>query len=169
MKARTNSATHSIMDRQRKEFAERLKSLRKKAGMTQQQLADKAGIIKPVIGRYETGGSMPRDKALQNLATALNVSVSALTGSSSPFDDAYKREILYCLNDYGVETTLKENDIVLLNIKETDTKIELPFTELKKIMDKTDKETAAFFKPSWKKYFHKALLYNLFFNTHKKQ
>jgi transcriptional regulator with XRE-family HTH domain len=37
------------------EVGERIKELRKNAGLTQQQLADKIGITYIQVGRYETG------------------------------------------------------------------------------------------------------------------
>lgn len=63
---------------EREAFAERLKDLRSKAGLTQYQLADKAGIDRTLITRYETAKTMPRPKAIEKLAAALNVPLSAL-------------------------------------------------------------------------------------------
>lgn len=63
---------------QREIFAERLRTLRKNAGLTQAQLAEKAGMTASVIARYETGKAMPRQKAIEKLAAALNVAPAAL-------------------------------------------------------------------------------------------
>ena len=63
---------------ERELFAERLRTLRKNAGLTQKQLADKAGLSQTVITRYETGGAMPRPKAIEKLAAALDVAPAAL-------------------------------------------------------------------------------------------
>lgn len=57
----------------RNNFARNLKNKRKAAGLTQQQLADKAGFKAPVIVRYEAGGALPRPEALEKLASALNI------------------------------------------------------------------------------------------------
>ena len=55
-------------------FAEKLKTARKKAGLTQKELADKAGMHPSVIARYEAGGAMPRQKAIDKLLNAIEVS-----------------------------------------------------------------------------------------------
>jgi len=64
------------------EFAKRLLSLRKARDLTQQELADKAGLHVVQIRRYETNNSQPSLEAIKKLATALNVSADALV-----FDD----------------------------------------------------------------------------------
>ena len=63
---------------QRELFAERLKTLRNNAGLTQEQLAEKAGMSQTIITRYETAGAMPRQKAIEKLAAALDVAPAAL-------------------------------------------------------------------------------------------
>lgn len=63
---------------QRELFAERLKTLRNNAGLTQAQLAEKSGIHPALITRYETAGAMPRQKAIEKLAAALDVAPAAL-------------------------------------------------------------------------------------------
>lgn len=56
-----------------KPFSERLVWARAEAGITQRELAKKAGISVPQIVRYEAGKSMPRLGAALKLARALNV------------------------------------------------------------------------------------------------
>ncbi len=51
-----------------------LKELREKAGITQNQLADKSGLSARYISLLETNKRNPSDKAKQKLAEALNVS-----------------------------------------------------------------------------------------------
>ena len=86
----------ALSEIKRKTFAERLKYFRNNAGLTQQQLADKSGIGKSVIARYETGGAMPRPKTVEKLAAALDVSPYALDhnmpGSEKYFDVAMFRK-----------------------------------------------------------------------------
>lgn len=62
-------------------LASRLKSLRKKRGMTLDELAAKVGTSKQTIHRYENGiiSNIPHDK-IESLATALGVSPSDLMG-----------------------------------------------------------------------------------------
>lgn len=59
-------------------FAERLLKLRKRKGLTQQALADQAGLHVVQVRRYETEASQPSLEAIRKLAVALSVSADAL-------------------------------------------------------------------------------------------
>ena len=56
-------------------FSDRLKELREKNDMTQEQLAKVSGVSPRTIQRYECGTSRPRLDAAEKLAKALNISV----------------------------------------------------------------------------------------------
>jgi transcriptional regulator with XRE-family HTH domain len=74
-------------------FAERLLTLRKERGLTQQVLADKAGMHVVQIRRYETNASQPSLEAIRKLAIALSVSADALVFEADergPADEALK-------------------------------------------------------------------------------
>jgi transcriptional regulator with XRE-family HTH domain len=58
-------------------FAGRLKELREQAGLTQQQLADKAGLSKFGISDLEQGRRIPGWDTVLALASALGVSTDA--------------------------------------------------------------------------------------------
>ncbi|WP_311202443.1 helix-turn-helix domain-containing protein [Erwinia pyrifoliae] len=60
------------------EFPERLTSLRKERGMTQQALADSIGMHVLQIRRYEAGSSQPTLDVIRRLAIALGVSADML-------------------------------------------------------------------------------------------
>lgn len=63
-------------------FGERLRRLRKSRGLSQEQLAAKAGMVREQIARYETGArKSPLAPAMRRLADALDVSVSELVGA----------------------------------------------------------------------------------------
>lgn len=64
--------------RMRDEFARRLMAAREAAGMTQDQLAERTGMLRPAISRYEAGGALPQGYQLKRLAVALSVSPSEL-------------------------------------------------------------------------------------------
>jgi transcriptional regulator with XRE-family HTH domain len=67
--------------KERTGLAARLKSLRDKAGMTQQQVATAAGLSMSLITQLEQGSkSDPRLSTLRALAGALGVSLDELTG-----------------------------------------------------------------------------------------
>lgn len=68
-------------------FAENLAHYRVLAGLTQNDLAEKVGITKTQISRYETGNSMARPNVVAALANTLNVSTRDLLGSSTIIQD----------------------------------------------------------------------------------
>jgi len=59
-------------------FPERLASHRKAAGLTQQGLADKAGISVVQLRRYEAGKAQPTLDAIRNMAIALTTTTDSL-------------------------------------------------------------------------------------------
>jgi transcriptional regulator with XRE-family HTH domain len=59
-------------------FAERLVAARKNAGLTQNALAEAAGLHVSNIRRYEAGTNQPTIDALRNLALALATSTDQL-------------------------------------------------------------------------------------------
>ena len=62
------------------EFGNRLLFALTQTGMSQSQLASATGITKATISRYISGVFEPKQKAIQKLATALNVSEKWLSG-----------------------------------------------------------------------------------------
>ena len=60
------------------EFHEELKAARIKAGLTQQQIADKLGITKSTYCGYETAKRSPDPQRIKQLAKVLHVSADAL-------------------------------------------------------------------------------------------
>lgn len=59
-------------------FGKRLKKLRKEAGITQKELADKIGVNRATIAGYETKGKEPSYDTLIKIARALNCSLDVL-------------------------------------------------------------------------------------------
>jgi transcriptional regulator with XRE-family HTH domain len=59
-------------------FAERLAYLRAERLLTQQQLAEAAGVGTATVGRSEAGGYIPHGATLQKLASALGVPLREL-------------------------------------------------------------------------------------------
>lgn len=60
------------------DIAQRIKTLRTQAGLTQAALAERVGLTYIQIGRYEKGKSKPSSEALGNLAEALNTTTDFL-------------------------------------------------------------------------------------------
>lgn len=59
-------------------LGKRLQKARKEAGLTQEQIADKANLSVPYIGYLETGLRKPSLKTLKKLAKIMGVKVSDL-------------------------------------------------------------------------------------------
>lgn len=64
-----------------------LKGLREKSGLTQHQLAEKAGLLQSHISRIERAEYSPTNKTLTKLAAALGVPISALGPTNCPAAD----------------------------------------------------------------------------------
>lgn len=59
-------------------FAENLRRLRKRAGLSQEQLAKRAGLHRTAIGLLEKGARVPRIDTLIKLAAVLEVEAAGL-------------------------------------------------------------------------------------------
>jgi HTH-type transcriptional regulator / antitoxin HipB len=57
--------------RVRFELAEAVRHRREELGITQAELAERAGLQQPAVARFETGGTMPTIPMLERLADAL--------------------------------------------------------------------------------------------------
>lgn len=71
-------AAHAAVTTIDMDFAHRLADLRKQRGLTQQALAERAGIHVSNIRRYEAGTNQPTLDVLRNLAIALQTSADTL-------------------------------------------------------------------------------------------
>ena len=61
-------------------IGENIKVLRKKAGMSQEQLADAIEVHRVTLAKYEAGEVVPGAKIMSRIAMALHVSQDVLTG-----------------------------------------------------------------------------------------
>jgi DNA-binding transcriptional regulator YiaG len=66
--------------------SKRIHSLRKKAGLTQMQLAERCGLPQSHISRLERGEHSPSNKSIRAIATALGVHPKELDPSVSEFE-----------------------------------------------------------------------------------
>lgn len=83
-------------------FADSLKAARKKAELTQKELATELKVTPAMIAQYETGKRVPRKNTLSKLAEALHMKFS-YTKEGEPF--------LYSYQDgdfYGIEASPEE-------------------------------------------------------------
>ena len=85
------------------EFSERLKKLRKEAGLTQVDVAEKLGISQPAYASWERGKKKPTQENLIKIAQILNVSVDYLVGNSKEkVDELDNIELLFRMNSKGL-------------------------------------------------------------------
>ena len=92
------------------EFSERLKELRKQAGLTQVELAGKLGIVQSSYADCERGKKKPTQENLVKIAQILNVSVDYLVGNSEEKTDELDNiELLFRMNSNGLT---KEEKII---------------------------------------------------------
>jgi len=76
------------------DLATRIKSSRLKAKLSQEQVAEKAGLSQAVVSQLESGARNPSVQTLEKLADALDVSFEALAGRESMEDMLSDRKIL---------------------------------------------------------------------------
>lgn len=83
------------MDEPSNEFAQQLRSLRETQGLTVRALADRVGVSKVTIWKWEKGSSKPSARMTSSLARALDITPGQLRlldpgtrSAASPIDDA---------------------------------------------------------------------------------
>jgi uncharacterized protein len=64
-----------------------LKASRKSAGLTQSELAARAGTSQPVVARLERAGANPRLETLQRLIAATGRTLELSAGPAAAFDE----------------------------------------------------------------------------------
>lgn len=80
-------------------FAERLKEVREKAGMTQKDLADRSGYSQTWLSFIENGTKHPSLENISRFSVALNVDVKDLTsGYDFPSNKAYSFVLHYIIS-----------------------------------------------------------------------
>ena len=67
-------------------MANRLRKLRKRAGLTQVELARKSGLSRVSIQRYETGKTIPSVDRIATIAETLNTTVDSIVGRRAAGD-----------------------------------------------------------------------------------
>lgn len=85
-----------------------LRTARKRAGITQQQLAQQLGITAMSVRRYESGTREPNLPMLTRMSEILNCPLQTLLGSHMP-----NRSITVCLLSKNPDDTLKQTVAVL--------------------------------------------------------
>lgn len=66
------------MDKEKKEFAKRLKQIMQEKNITAYGLAKMSGLSRQLISNYLHGRSFPKSEQLEKIATSLNVNIFSL-------------------------------------------------------------------------------------------
>ncbi|MDE5984439.1 MAG: helix-turn-helix domain-containing protein [Eubacterium sp.] len=102
-------------------FNENIRNLRKEKGLSQEHLAEKLGVTRQTISKWENGAAMPNLKKLTEIADFFNVSMDTILGmeienkssvksSSADDNNSYSNE-----NNYNKEYTNQLFSIVYQN------------------------------------------------------
>lgn len=67
----------------RSNIGDRIRNIRERRNLTQEDLADLSGVHRVTIAKYEAGRIEPKSKSLQKLASALEVSVDEIVNDNS--------------------------------------------------------------------------------------
>lgn len=91
------------------EFSERLKTLRKEAGLTQVDVAEKLGISQPAYASWERGVKKPTQDNLVKIAKLFNASIDTLVSNDKTDGiDLSEVELLFRTTSDGMSNEEKE-------------------------------------------------------------
>lgn len=131
-------------------FGEKLKSARKSAEMTQEQLANRLSVSRQAVTKWEADKGLPDIGNLRLLSAALNISLDDLLDESSRLDISVIREPVY-LSDYaGLHTTAVRCWLKKDRLRDEAIKARFPDAEIhtlihKQLLTKTEKRVQTFF------------------------
>lgn len=83
-------------------LSERLKTLRKEAGLTQEQVAKKLGVSRPAYTYWEKGKKRPTPDKLSNIAQFYGVTTDYLLGNEPEEDELANVELLFRMTSDGL-------------------------------------------------------------------
>lgn len=92
------------------EFNECLSRIRKEKGMTQDELAEKVGVSRQSVSKWELGESLPDIEKMTRVADVFNVSLDTLCGRSTDSSDNDYNELF---NKEPITKEKKTNNIVV--------------------------------------------------------
>ena len=83
------------------EVGKKIKRFRTAFGLSQKELAQRAGMSEPAIRNYELGNRTPSDKQLEKIAGALDVSIYAISNPNLENYDAVLHALFYLEDEYS--------------------------------------------------------------------
>ena len=86
-------------------FQDNLKALRKRKGITQEELATRLNVVRQTVSKWKKGLSVPDSELLIKLAEILEVPVSRLLGSKIEAEEQLFRQCvrLFFRFEFGAE------------------------------------------------------------------
>lgn len=96
------------------DISERISDIRSESGLTQKELADRAGITQGALSQIENGNRTPTLLVLRKLARALNISVEDLIGEPTyEYPDDIKLRKFYKRYQLLIELSDKDQRMIL--------------------------------------------------------
>lgn len=93
-------------------FSKRLKELREKKGLSQEQLADRLNIPRSSMTNYESGDDerIPRPKRLESIAEFFGVSVDYLLGRAETTEFSHaEKDLLADIDKLSIEELIEKH------------------------------------------------------------
>lgn len=85
-------------------FAEQLKNIRKQAGLSQEQLADKIGVSRQAVTKWETGTGIPDIENIKSISALFGVSIDELLSEGDVRRE--REDFLYeSVTEYDIDET----------------------------------------------------------------
>lgn len=75
-----------------KDFGQRLLQYRRKAGMSQEDLAEKVDVSRQTLSKWETGQSLPDAEKIQTVCEVLSITPNELLNYSSKVEKSHMKE-----------------------------------------------------------------------------
>ena len=115
-------------------FGEKLKEARKKAGLSQEQFAEKMNVSRSAIAKWETDKGMPDVNNLKVMSQLLNVSIDYLLDEDEKISFNEMKEAIH-LYDYvenagKVSALLSANNITIYQLAQSGDSLETYYTNL---------------------------------------
>ena len=84
------------------DVGKKIKRFRTALGLSQKELAQRAGMSEPAIRNYELGNRTPSEKQLEKIAGALGVSIYAISDPHLESYDGMLHALFYLEDEYGI-------------------------------------------------------------------
>ena len=86
-------------------FAEKLKSIRKQAGISQEKLAEKLGVSRQAVTKWETDAGIPDIENIKAISALFDISIDELLGNERT-EQKTTGYLFESVTEYGPAKTL---------------------------------------------------------------